>query len=254
MNDVRLLLRQIRYEQLTYWRNPASAFFTFAFPLMFFFIFASIFGSKHNGDLGGVKTIQYYTPSILGYAIMSACFVNIALMLSVRRDAGILKRLRGTPLPPWAFVGGIVGSSLIISAALTVVSLVFARLVYGVKLPAGHLLPVLLTILVAAIAFCAIGVAVSSLIPNADAGPAIINLPYFVLVFLSGTYFPVTGNLAKAASYFPLRPFIQALYRSFDPHVHGSLWAWHDVQTILIWGAVGVVVAVRRFRWEPRRG
>jgi ABC-2 type transport system permease protein len=251
--DVLLLLRQIKYEQLSYWRNPTSAFFTFAFPLVFFFIFASIFGNQHNHDLGGVKMVQYYTPSILGYAVMSACFVNIALMLSQRRESGILKRLRGTPLPAWALVGGVIGSSVIIAAALTTVALVFARLVYGVSLPAGHLLPIVVTVLVAALAFCAIGVAVSSLTPNADAAPAVVNLPYFILVFISGTYFPVKGTLAKVANWFPLRPFIQAMYRSFDPHVTGTLWAWHDLRKIVVWGAVMAVVAARRFRWDPRR-
>ena len=254
MSPVALVVHQIRYEQKSYWRNPTAAFFTFAFPLAFFFIFASIFGSQHNGDLGGVKSIQYYTPSILGYAIMSACFVNIALMLSQRRESGILKRMRGTPLPAWALVAGVIGSSLIISAALTAVSLVFARVVYGVHLPASYLGPVIVTVLVAAVAFCAMGIAVSSLIPNADSGPAVINLPYFILVFVSGTYFPVHGALAKVAGKFPLRPFIQALYRSFNPFNTASVWAWHQILVIAIWGAAGAVFAARRFRWEPRRG
>jgi ABC-2 type transport system permease protein len=252
MSDVRLLFRQVRYEQLSYWRNPTAAFFTFAFPLAFFFIFASIFGSSHNSDLGGVKTIQYYTPSILGYAVMSACFVNIALMLAQRRESGILKRLRGTPLPAWALVGGVIGSSIIISAVLTAVSLLFARLVYGVRLPADRIGPVLVTILLAAVAFCALGIAVSALIPNADSGPAVINLPYFILVFISGTYFPVHGQLAHVADAFPLRPFIQAMYRSFDPHFTGGPWAWHDLRTIGLWGLAGAVAAARRFRWSPR--
>ncbi|MDQ1706004.1 MAG: type transport system permease protein [Frankiaceae bacterium] len=253
MSDLGLLVRLIGYEQKIYWRNAASAFFTFGFPLAFFFIFATIFGSRPNGDLGGVKSIQYYTPSILGYAIMSACFVNIALMLATRRENGILKRLRGTPLPAWALVGGIFGSSIIVSGLLTGVSLGFARIVYGVSLPAAHLPPVLVTILFAALAFCAMGVAVSALIPNAEAGPAIINLPFFILVFLSGTYFPVTGNLARVSGWFPLRPFIQALYRPFNPHATGSLWSWGDLRIILVWGVVGAALAVRWFRWQPPR-
>jgi ABC-2 type transport system permease protein len=253
MNDAVLVGHQIRYEQKSYWRNPASAFFTFAFPLVFFFILTSLAGGQTDKqDLGaGVKLSQYYTPSILGYAIMSACLLAVAMTLVRQREDGILKRYRGTPAPSWSLVGGLIGSALIVATLLSTVVLVFAELVYGVSIPASHLPPLIVTILLSALVFCALGIAISSVIPNMDSGPAIINLPFFILVFISGTYFPVTGNLAKIASYFPLRPFITAMYHSFDPYATGSLWAWHDLRSLAIWGVIGVVVAVRRFRWLP---
>jgi ABC-2 type transport system permease protein len=255
MNDLVLVSKQIRYEQKSYWRNPASAFFTFAFPLVFFFILASLAGGQTDKqDLGpGVKLSQYYTPSILAYAIMGVCLLSVSLNMVRQREAGILKRYRGTPAPAWSIVGGVIGSSVIVSALLTAVVLVFGKVVYGVKLPASHLLPILITILVAALVFCAMGIAVSSLIPNEDSGPAIVNLPFFILVFISGTYFPVTGTLARVASYFPLRPFITAMYRSFNPYATGSAWAWHDLRTMAIWGIAGILLAVRRFRWMPNK-
>ncbi len=100
--------------------------------------------------------------------------------------------------------------------------IVFAIMVYGVSLPASHILPVIVTIALAALVFCALGVAVSSLIPNLDSGPAIINLPYFIMVFISGTYFPINGGLAKVAAWLPLRPFIVAMYNAFNPLTTGS--------------------------------
>jgi ABC-2 type transport system permease protein len=109
-------------------------------------------------------------------------------------------------------------------------------------------------IMVAALAFCALGIAVSTLIPNMDAGPAIVNLPYFILVFISGTYFPVTGTLGHVANYFPLRPFILAMYRCFDPTNRASLWPAHDLLTVVIWGVVGAYLAARHMRWSPNRG
>jgi ABC-2 type transport system permease protein len=256
MNNLALLATQVRYEQKSYWRNPGAAFFTFAFPLVFFFILTSLAGGQTDTqDLGaGVKLSQYYTPSILGYAIMSACLLAVALALVRQREAGILKRYRGTPAPAWALVGGLIGSSVIVSALLSAVVLVFGRVVYGVKLPASHLLPIIVTILIASLVFCALGIAISSLIPNEDAGPAIVNLPFFILVFVSGTYFPVKGNLARVAAYFPLRPFITAMYEGFNPYATGSTWAWHDLRTLGIWGVVGIVVAIRRFRWMPNKG
>lgn len=254
-DDLRLLLTQIRYEQISYWRNPAQAFFTFAFPLMFFFILTGIAGGQHDvRQLGpGVALSQYYTPSILAYAVMSACFLSLTLMTVGRRETGILKRYRGTPLPTWILLGGFIGSSLVVALLLGIVVIGAAVLFFGVSLAAAHLLPVAVMILIAALPFCALGLAVSSLIPNLDSGPAIVNLPFFILVFISGTYFPVSGTLARVADYFPLRPLTDGLFRCFDPRQNGSAWSGHDVRTLLVWGAVAVFFAVRRFRWVPRR-
>jgi ABC-2 type transport system permease protein len=253
MNDLALVGKQVRYEQKSYWRNPGAAFFTFAFPLVFFFILTSAAGGQTDKqDLGpGVKLSQYYTPSILAYAIMGACLLAVSLTMVRQREDGILKRYRGTPAPAWSIVGGVIGSSVIVAALLSLVVLVFGKLVYGVKLPASHLLPLVLTILLAALVFCALGIAISSLIPNMDSGPALINLPFFILVFISGTYFPVSGTLAKVSAYFPLRPFITGMFREFNPYATGSVWPWHDLRSLAIWGVVAVVVAVRRFRWMP---
>jgi ABC-2 type transport system permease protein len=255
MSDAALVATQLRYEQKSYWRNPAAAFFTFAFPLVLFFILVATAGSQHDKDLGGVKLAQYYTPSILSFAVMSACFLNIAMNLVRQREDGVLKRMRGTPLPAWALIGGIIGSSVVIAALLSAVTIVFAIAVYGVSLPASHVLPVIVTIALASFVFCALGVAVSSVIPNVDSGPAIINLPFFIMVFISGTYFPISGGLAQVAAWLPLRPFIVALYyHGFNPlTAHGSGWAPHQLESLAIWGVVATFVAVRTFRWVPRR-
>ena len=265
MSDVALVGNQIRYEQKSYWRNPRAAFFTFAFPLVFFFILVSARRRPdrqgrprdvlHNGTRR-VKLAQYYTPSILAYAVMSACFLAVAMTLVRQREAGILKRMRGTPLPAWALHrrrhrqrGHRRG------AAVGVCVRVLGRWSTASYFPLGHLLPLIVTIVLAALAFCALGVAVSSLIPNIDSGPAIINLPYFVLVFISGTYFPISGTMAKIAAYLPLRPFIVAMYKVFDPTEHRQRAGRRTSSAVLaIWGVGSTVFAARHFRWTPRRG
>jgi ABC-2 type transport system permease protein len=255
-SDVALVGTQIRYEQKSYWRNPTAAFFTFAFPLVFFFILVGAAGGGHDASVLGktVKLSQYYTPSVLAYGIMSACFLNIALTLVRQREFGILKRMRGTPLPSWALIGGVIGNAMIVATLLSALCIVFAIIVYGVTLPASHILPLVVTIALAALVFCALGVAVSSLIPNMDSGPAVVNLPYFIIVFISGTYFPINGTLAKVASYLPLRPFIVAMFKAFNPLTTGSAWAPHQLGSLAIWGFIGIAFAVRNFQWTPRRG
>lgn len=264
MSDLALVGTQIRYEQKSYWRNPGAAFFTFAFPLVLFFVFLSTAGQQNDrSDLGtyvqdghrvAVKLVQYYTPSVLAYAVMSACFMAVALTLVRQREAGILKRMRGTPLPSWAFLGGVIGSSMIVAALLSIVCLTVATVGYNAWFPISHLAPLIVTIALASLAFCALGIAVSSLVPNIDSGPAIINLPYFVLVFISGTYFPVSGGLAEVSKDLPLRPMILSLYKVFDPTSTGSIWAPHEMLIIALWGVGATIFAVRRFKWTPRRG
>ena len=263
MSDLALGSTQIRYEQKSYWRNPLSAYFTFAYPLVFFFIFLSTAGQQgdrsdlgtylHNGHRVAVKLVQYYTPSVLAYAVMSACFLAVAMTMVRQREAGILKRIRGTPMPAWAYLGGVIGSALIVAALLGAVCILTAVFGYGAWFPPGHVLPLIVTVVLAALAFCALGIAVSSLIPNVDSGPAVINLPYFVLVFISGTYFPISGTLAHISEDLPLRPAILSLYKVFDPTNTGSIWAPHELLILAVWGVGGTIFAVRHFRWTPRR-
>lgn len=258
MSPAALAVHQLRYEQKSYWRNPASAFFTFAFPVMFLVIFASLNTGARIDFLGGLKYNQYYTPGIIAFGIISACFTNLAMTLSVRRDEGILKRLRGTPLPTAALFSGLVANSVLISALLTAVVGAVGIAFYGVTFP-GHWLALATTLVVGVACFCALGVAVSSLVPNADAAPAIVNGVLFPVLFISGIFFPMQPDslISRIADVFPVRHFALATFSAFDPRLpHGPAggFAWTHLAVLGLWAAVGSVVAVRRFRWEPRRG
>jgi ABC-2 type transport system permease protein len=256
--NLALVGAQVRYENKSYWRNPLATVFTFAFPLVLFVILVGVTkGATDTKDLGpGVHLPQYLTPSVLAYAVMSATFVFMTLTLVRQRESGVLKRMRGTPLPAWALIGGVIGNALIIATLLSVVCVGFAVTAYGVSLPASHILPLVVTIAVGAAAFCALGVGVSSFIPNVDAAPAMVNVPFFLIVFISGTYFPVTGTMAHIASWLPLRPFTVALYyHVFNPFAtHSSGWAPHQLESLALWGVGGAIVAIRRFKWAPNRG
>jgi len=204
--------------------------------------------------------VHIHTDLIVGLpgedlASFAAGFDRLVAMNPQEIQVGILKRLRGTPLPEWAIVGGVIGSSVIVAALISTVTLLFAVLVYNVQLPASHVLPLIVTILLGAAVFCSLGIAVSALMPNADSAPALVNFPYFILMSASGGFGPVSGGVARVTSYFPLRPFITGVYRAFDPSAFGgSGWEWHNLATLAIWGVVGIVIAIRRFRWTPRNG
>jgi ABC-2 type transport system permease protein len=258
--DLRLLWRQIGYEQLSFWRNPAAAFFTFALPLVFLFIFVSVFGNQKFGNFGGgllrdVKGSQYYVSSILGYGVVAACFSNLSITLCFRRDQGILKRVRGTPIPPWVYLSGAVGSSVVVSFLLSAICVGAGVGIYGVPFPHAFA-ALVVAIVVGAASFCALGLAVTTLIPNAEAAPPVANIVMLVLLFISGTYFPVASNsgLGRVAAVFPVQHFILAVRAPIVPELHQGAWQGRHLLVMGLWGVGGLLFAVRRFRWEARPG
>ena len=184
MRTLGLLTRQIRYEQKLYWRSPSSAVFTFAFPILLLVIFATLNQGATLRALGGISYNQYYVPGIVAFSVISACYTNLAIGLCFRRDAGVLKRIRGTPLPPWVFMAGNIGSSLVVSALLVALTTVVGVAFYGVSFP-GRWTALILTLVVGAFCFCGLGLAMTALIPTATASPAIVNGTLFPILFIS---------------------------------------------------------------------
>jgi len=254
MRSLGLVVRQVRYEQKLYWRSPSSAMFTFLFPILLLVIFASLNQSTTLRALGGIRYNQYYVPGIVAFGVISACYSNLAIALCFRRDSGVLKRIRGTPLPPWIFMAGNIGSALVISAILTALTTAVGVAFYGVSFP-GRYGALVLTLVVGAFCFCSMGLAITALIPVATAAPAIVNGLLFPILFISGTFFPVESGswLAWVARLFPIRHFEEAVFAVFDPRLPGSGLRAEALIVMLVWGLAAVVVAVRGFRWEPLR-
>jgi ABC-2 type transport system permease protein len=254
LSATKVIVRQLKWEQKQYWRNPAAAAFTFAFPLMFLVIFVAINGNGRVPIVGGkVKFAQYYVPAIIAFGLISACYTNLAFSLSVNRENGILKRLRGTPLSSASYLSGLVTNVIIISLILTLLTTLLGLTVYGVTFP-GRYLGLVVTIAAAAFCFSALGVAVSTFVPNEDAAPAIINFLLFPLLFISGTFGTIKSSsaLAKIANIFPVRHLIQLLVGVFNPLTSGTGISAGDIGVLLLWGVIGIAISLRRFRWEPQ--
>jgi ABC-2 type transport system permease protein len=249
VRTVRLTLREFKYQQISYWRSPVGAFFTFFLPLMFLVIFASTL--KNSSGEEGLPFDQFFVPAILTFGIISASYTNLAINLATQREEGLLKRFRGTPLPPSLYMSGLILNSLMVCVILVAITLSFGAAFYNVHIP-DHVGAIVLTDLVGAFTFCSLGIAVTVIIPNAEAAPAVVNGIYLPLLFISGTFFQVSGVLAKVAAWFPVRPFILASVRSVDPRVSGG-YSGKWLGEMAIWGVVGLLIAARRFRWVPLR-
>ena len=256
MNSLVLALRQVRYTNTSFWRNPAAAFFTFAFPLMFLVIFTAIFGSGTTTLANGapVSTATFYIPAIATFSVITACYTNIAISLTFSRDTGILKRTRGTPLPAWAYLFGRIVHAVLVALLLVALCTAFGVIVYHATLPSSGALAFIVTLMVGAASFCALGIALTAFIPNADASPAVVNASILPLLFISNVFIPLQNPPAwmdVLAKIFPVRHFADALIGSFLA-TSGTGLEWSDVLIVGAWGVVGAVIAVRFFSWEPR--
>src|ERR1700684_3643393 len=218
MSSAGIAARQVSFEQKSFWRNPASAFFAFLFPIIFLVVFATLFKGQMV-QIGTVNTTydNYYIPALVAF--------------------------------------GVVGSSIIVSIILAVLTTGFGILVYGVHVP-EHFGAAAATIAVGALAFCALGLAMTIAIPNSEAAPAIVNGVFLPLVFISGTFFPVAPSnvLAKIAEWFPVRHFIDGMFTAFDPGRQSSSgFNGTDLLIMAAWGGGGVILYVLRCRWDPRK-
>lgn len=249
----RLGARQVRYELLTYVRNPASTFFTFAFPIVFLVVFAVINGNDRLPRIGNQHYLQYYVPAIACFGLMSATYTNLAIGLAMRREAGLLRRMQATPLPRAAFVGALVGSALVVTLVSWAVMGGVGWALYGAT--PRHPLPLVVALVLGVATFSAAGAAVASLVPNADAAPAIVNILFFPLLFISGVFYPnLPGStVERIASVFPVDHLVRLAFAGYDGRRSGVAVPGHDVVVLAVWAVALVAVAVRRFRWEPAR-
>lgn len=257
MNAAALTLRQVRYENRSFWRNPAAAFFTVVFPMMFLVIFNLVFGNDTTGKFGTeVSTSTFYVPAIAAFSIITASYTNLAMNLTFARDEGILKRRRGTPLPTTAFLLGKVLHSALIGILLVTVVTVFGALFYDVEIPTDKLPALLVTIIVGAASFSSLALAIQGFVPNADAAPAVINFSILPLLFISDIFIPLEDApdwLTTFSGLFPIKHLSEAMLGIFDPFAEGSGFEWADLGVIALWGLVGLAIASKFFSWEPRR-
>jgi ABC-2 type transport system permease protein len=241
---LRIGWRQYRLERRMFWRNPVAAFFNFALPLIFLALLGAIYG-------GDPDVMEVILPGIAGMGLVSTTFVAIAHNLVFLREQGILKRLRGTPMPSASYLGALAGHAVTNAALQLGVVVLAARFVFDLGWPLDWL-----TLAVFAAAgvtcFALLGVAVAHAIPNADAAPAYVNAAFLPLIVISGVFYDADeapAFLRDIAEALPLTHVIDGLSAAM---VTGAT-AWTDLVVIGLWTAAGAVLAVRGFSWEARR-
>ena len=250
MRFLSLLLRQTRYENRAFWRNPESAFFTFAFPLVFMVIINLVFSSAFGDGTGSI--IAFYTPAIIAFAVINASFTTLAMTIAIARDEGLLKRVHGTPMPTATYLSARVFHSIIMGLALSVIVALFGAIFFGVELPLDAIPALFVVLVLGSACFAALALAAAALIPSAQAAPAIVNAIVLPLLFISNIFIQVEdGILVTISSLFPIRHFANALQSVYHPQIAGALDPV-DLVWVVGWGLAGLVIAWRTFSWEPR--
>jgi ABC-2 type transport system permease protein len=246
---MRLFLHELRGELLLYVRSRELAFFTFLFPLLLLVILGSAYGDEEiNGHLGA----DYLVGGMIGYGLASTAFAGLGIILVIRREEGLLKRLRATPLPIGTYLAAVL-ATMVVAFAIEIVCLVaLAMLLFDATFPqsVGSLV---LAALLGCASFAALGIAVAALIRRAEGASPVINAIYLPLSFLSGAFFSqdsFPGFLQALADVLPLAYFIDLVTAvSVDGQ---EIWERPlDVGVIAAWGAAGAVLAIRKFRWTP---
>jgi ABC-2 type transport system permease protein len=247
--DLGLLLWQIRYEQRAFWRNRTRAVFTFAFPIMFLVVFASIDKGAHLTVSGHrIPYDDFFVPGILAYGVITTTYGNMAISTAILRDEGVLKRMQGTPLPRWAYVAGRLGSTVVLVLAMTATTLALGAILYGVQVRASTLPGLIATLAIGTLTFTTLGVGLVRFIKTAESAPVITNLTILPLTFISSIWFSTAGmpkTLRSIASFFPLRPLADALQYAFNPFTTGAGIKGGDIGSLAIWAVVGTWLMFR---------
>ena len=239
--------RQYRLERRMFWRNPSAAFFGVVLPLGLLAIFGAVFAGR-QADL------DIIVPGIAGMSVMSATFTSLAYNLTTLRERGILKRLRGTPLPTSAYLAGLAGNAIANAVLQVAVVILAGHLLLGVSWP-GDWFALAVFVCAGVICFALLGVALSHAIPNPESAPAYVNAVFLPQILIAGVFYDAgdaPSVIRDIAQVLPLTHLVDGLSGAI---VDGEGVGAHagNLLVLALWAAVGAVLAVRGFSWEARR-
>ena len=242
MSAASLAWQQFRFERRLFWRNPTAAFFNLILPLLFLLLVATAFAGEED-------ELNVLVPGIAGMSVMATTFNALIHAIVFQREQGILKRVRGTPMPAASYLAGMIGSAIANTVIAVALVVVIGNLVYGVDWPRDPLLLAGFTLL-GVTCFGALGVAFAHAIPNVDAAPAYQNAVFLPLIFISGVFYSadsLPAALEAIATALPLKPLVDGMAEAI---VGGSEDIAAAAAIVGGWTVAGLVLAVRFFRWE----
>jgi ABC-2 type transport system permease protein len=251
---IAVLAHQTRFELLAAGRNPRARFFTLFFPVVMLVIFAGVFHGTTTISGVHVKLSRYYTAGILTMSIVFAAYANLVIAIATLRETGVLKRRRATPVSPAVLIGAQALTAVVSVAITSTVLLVIDRVLYGIGLAPGAIAAIACTATIGALAFAAIGYAVSGMIGSPDSAQPIVQVTTMPLWFLSGVLIPtasLSGALRAIGKVFPVEHLAAGLHLASIHSTFASSMSGGDLLILTAWGVAAAVIAAWRFSWLP---
>jgi ABC-2 type transport system permease protein len=249
---MRLFLHELRAQQLLFWRNREAAFFSFLFPVILLVLLGSVYG---DGEIEGVRGSTYLLAGLIGYGVAAAAFASLAITLVVRRESGLLKRVRGTPLSPHIYLAAVIGSMVVVIALQAALQVLIGHFLLDAGWPASPA-SFVAVLVVGAAAFSALGLAITAMIRTGEGSSAVVNAVYLPMAFISGAFFSprdMPRFLEVISEALPLTYLLRLIRSTFiDGEVLSS--SPGALAAVAVWGCLGLLIAMRMFRWEPREG
>jgi ABC-2 type transport system permease protein len=242
MSAMALAWQQFRFERKIFWRNPSAAFFNFLLPILLLVLIATAFSSDS-------EELEVLIPGVAGMGVLATTFTALAYNLTMLRDEGVLKRIRGTPMPAGAYLAGLIGSATLNAVLQVAIVVAIGNVFYGVPWPQDPMMLAGFTLL-GVVCFASLGVAFSHAIPNEEAAPAYTNAIFLPLIFISGVFYSaddLPAALKAIAEALPLKHLIDGLSEAI---VGGGGDVGAAAAVVTVWAAAGLFLAVRFFRWE----
>lgn len=247
---MRRFVHELKTEQRLFWRNREAAFFTFFLPVIFFLVFGSIYGDSR---ISGIRGAPFLEAGMIGYGVASTAFAGLAITMTIRRESGVLKRIRATPLPPSTYLFAVLASTFVTFLVEAVLLIALGRILFHVRLP-DRPFSLLVVLVIGAVAFAALGLGLTGFVRSAEGSSAVVNFILLPMAFLTGSFGPThhyPAVLRAIGDVLPLKYFIK-LVNAVYLHGHG-FWTQPGALAVLgAWGAAGLVFTVFKFRWEPR--
>jgi len=256
--DAALAARETGYAVKTLRRTPQALVFGVAFPIVLLLLFHWIFSrgtDRTTPFLGGrIPHDAYYAAGMIAYGIVMTAFAVLVVSVTTQRERGQLKRLRGTPMPPWAFVTAQILRAAIAITLTTVAILVVASVALDVSVPTHRLPALFVYVLLGTATMCTLALAATALMPTAEAASSAAPFSVVILSFISGVFVPAADLpdwLREIGRVFPLAHLAEGLQRSLYNGPGISAFDAENVAVLAVWALAGLVLAVRCFRWAP---
>lgn len=257
-STVSLVAEQTRYQILLFVRSPVGMFFTLGLPIFMLVLFNSLFGDGTVDTPAGSWSVQqFYTGGLAAFTAVSATYTNLVNVVPIRRDEGILKRWRSTPVPPGVYLAGWIAAAVSIAIVGVLLQLTLGVVAYDLSIELAKVPAMIVTFVIGVAAFAALGLAIAGVVPNADSAPAVANATILPLAFVSDVFIPLDNPprwLDLIGDIFPLKPFVNAFQNTLNPFVDAPGFSWSKLAVVIAWGVGGALLATRTFKWEPSTG